>query len=700
MSSVKDILKHFICLAAAALLLELTIGNLPHWKTLSYTPISVSFERSASSGDAMVSDKILITDKILIPADPGYRNIGIDAYVINGTETWMNSMGESYATITSHVTDITLDALDADGRFICTVTEQRIGSLPGTKEYISFYLPSPTKYLSISFRGVNGTEIVCNSICYNDRIPLNLSPLRILIFFLIPAFFTLFCGRRGRRDNPLFQGSRRHPGTASVIAILAALCLNIFLILLLITVNPIYFHGNTGFEPYVHLARSLAKGQTTIDFEVSEELLAMKNPYDAAARSIHGVKFALDYAYYEGHYYVYFGIVPCLLLYLPYYLLTGMDLPNWCAVAFFAVLLALSIAYMLYAICKRYFPSVTLRIFLLEYEQLLVGSMLFYVLSDSGSYCIPMIASLTFVALGIACWVCAGDPSCICSNRHISLGSTIMALCAGCRPQLVLSAVLSYPLLRGVMLPKDAALRGQSLQTHIVRRRWLCFSLPFFMIAIPLMYYNYIRFGSVFEFGAKYNLTSTNIYDTSFSLERIPYGIFYYLLQVPHISPGFPFLESTETALTFPGIINYRNGYGGLLFWNLPIWFLFFFCITSKKTADRSQKDLVLMQRFLPVLGFLYLVVVTGMGAGGLIYRYCIDFVLFFSLSAVLLQLSIHENTTSEKVRSYLCTFLSICLFIAFCFQIACYLNGDVWPLRDADPDLYDRLADTITFWQ
>lgn len=691
MSFAKNFLKYILYLAAAALLLELTIGNLLHWKTLSYTPVSVPLEQPESSGDASA---------LLISADPRYRSIGIDAYVAGGSETWDNSMGESYATITSHVVDVTLNALDADGRPICTIAKKRIGSRPGAMEYLFFQLPPHTKYLNISFQGVTGTDIVCGSICYDARIPLRLSPLRIMIFFFILTFFKLFFRKSDSMNAPLFQDPQHRPGTLSVTVIGAALCLNILLILLLITINPVYFQGNTGFEPYVHLARALAEGETAVGLEVSKELLAMDNPYDAAARSIRGVRFALDYAYYEGHYYVYFGIVPCLLLYLPYHLLTGLDLPNWCAVAFFAILLAFAIACLLYALCRRYFPSVTRKLFLLEYELLMTGSMLFYVLSDAGSYSIPMIASLTFVVLGCACWTRAGDPSCVHPCRYIACGAFIMALCAGCRPQLVFSAVLAYPLLRGIMLPKEAVRRSRTLPPRAALRRWLCFALPFLITAIPLMIYNYVRFGSIVEFGAKYNLTSTNVHEIPFSFERIPYGIFYYLLQTPRLSLDFPFLESAGDSLGFPGVMNLRNGYGGLLLWNLPLWSIFFFDIATKKTTDRCQKDLSLIQRSLSVLGVFYLILATGMGAGGLIYRYCIDFAFFFSLSAALLQLSIQKNASSGDVRSYQHILLSICLLIAFCFQLACYLGGDLWPLRDADPDLYDRLADAITFWR
>lgn len=692
MSSAKKFLKCIIYLAAAALLLELAIGNFLHWKTLSYTPVSVPFDRPEDSDGSTA---------LLIPADPHYRNIGIDAYVTDGSETWNNSMGESYTTITSHVTDVTLSALDADGRLLCTVAKQRIGSRPGTMEYIFFHLPPHAKYLDISFEGVTGTDIVCNSLCYDGRIPLRLSPLRIVIFFLLLSFFKLFIVRNHVPDVPLFLGSQSRPETVFIAAAGTALFLNVLLILLLIAVNPVYWKGNTGFEPYVYLARALEKGQTAVDLEVSEELLAMDNPYDAAARSIHGVKFALDYAYYEGQYYVYFGIVPCLMLYLPYRLLTGTDLPNWCAVAFFATLFATAAACLLYVLCKRYFPSVTRKFFFLEYGLLMTGSMLFYVLSDSGSYCIPMIAALAFAVSGAACWTYAGDPSCARPGRWIALGSLLTALCAGCRPHLVFSAILAYPLLRGVMLPKEAIRRSRSITPRSMLRRWICFLLPFLITAVPLMYYNYIRFGSVAEFGAKYNLTSTNVHEMLFSFERIPYGIFYYLLQVPRLSADFPFLQNAGNTLGFPGVMNFRNGYGGMLLWNLPLWSIFFFQIADKKTPDRSRKDLALLQRSLTVLGVFYLMLVTGMGAGGLIYRYGIDFAFLLSLSAALLQLAIHtEKTSSGDACPYQDVLLAICLLIAFGFQIASYLGGDLWPLRDAAPDLYDRLADIVTFWK
>ena len=59
-------------------------------------------------------------------------------------------------------------------------------------------------------------------------------------------------------------------------------------------------------------------------------LKSLSNPYDYRLRSMTlepaGVSYLWDAAYYIGRYYVYFGIVPELLFFLPYYLATGNDL--------------------------------------------------------------------------------------------------------------------------------------------------------------------------------------------------------------------------------------------------------------------------------------------------------------------------------------------------------------------------------------
>ena len=64
------------------------------------------------------------------------------------------------------------------------------------------------------------------------------------------------------------------------------------------------------------LVDAFMKGQTHLDIEVSEELAALKNPYDPSAR--YGVEYAWDHLFYNGKYYSYYGIAPVFMLFKRY----------------------------------------------------------------------------------------------------------------------------------------------------------------------------------------------------------------------------------------------------------------------------------------------------------------------------------------------------------------------------------------------
>lgn len=74
---------------------------------------------------------------------------------------------------------------------------------------------------------------------------------------------------------------------------------------------------------YELLTESFLDGRLDIPFNDSQELSQLENPYDPILREESGVTFHWDFAYYNDQYYVYFGVVPVLLTFLPYQLLTG-----------------------------------------------------------------------------------------------------------------------------------------------------------------------------------------------------------------------------------------------------------------------------------------------------------------------------------------------------------------------------------------
>ena len=90
--------------------------------------------------------------------------------------------------------------------------------------------------------------------------------------------------------------------------------------------------GGDNAQQYAELAKAMTKGQLYLDEEPPQWLQDMSDPYDKGARDEAqketGEAYLFDVAYHDGHYYVYFGVVPVLLFYLPFFLLTGANFPT------------------------------------------------------------------------------------------------------------------------------------------------------------------------------------------------------------------------------------------------------------------------------------------------------------------------------------------------------------------------------------
>jgi hypothetical protein len=76
----------------------------------------------------------------------------------------------------------------------------------------------------------------------------------------------------------------------------------------------------TGEGYYNLLTRGFLKGQTALDRVVESAMLALKDPYNPAERAGKGLH---DASYYQGRYFIYFGVTPVVAAFAPVRLLTG-----------------------------------------------------------------------------------------------------------------------------------------------------------------------------------------------------------------------------------------------------------------------------------------------------------------------------------------------------------------------------------------
>ena len=109
-----------------------------------------------------------------------------------------------------------------------------------------------------------------------------------------------------------------------------------------------------------------------------------------------------DVAYYGGRYYVYFGLVPCLLFQLPFEALTGVrDLPPSLPMILLAWLMIWASFGCVKQALRRWFPRASAAAYLLATTGMAAGSQIWYLLLRPLVYEYAILSGAAFVLLGL-----------------------------------------------------------------------------------------------------------------------------------------------------------------------------------------------------------------------------------------------------------------------------------------------------------
>lgn len=358
-------------------------------------------------------------------------------------------------------------------------------------------------------------------------------------------------------------------------------------------------------DQYAYLADALLHGRFWLDLPVPEAFSQLPDPYDYEARFevSHGGENPIfwDYAFFEGKYYCYFGVIPAVLLYVPYQMITGEMLNTSIAVCILGEAFVIAACMLVYRIGRIFFEDKgSFVILTLAAFMLVGGSNVVYLGFVSRFYSVPILASLAFTCLGLWFWLGAkflqvrymGSKS--TNNVRISVwrlaaGSIFMTLNIGCRPQFMLSCLLAVPLFWDEIVHKRMLFSRDSLGLSIAA------SLPFIVGIGMQCAYNYLRFGSLLDFGSAYNLNSFEM--GSYDQKPITTLVvaFWFLFQPLHIEAYFPFVY--RTSYMWPVDIALSNPVVFLAYM-LPLVFLLAYVVRMWVRAIRSESGRPFLHRF------------------------------------------------------------------------------------------------------
>ena len=256
---------------------------------------------------------------------------------------------------------------------------------------------------------------------------------------------------------------------------------------------------------YELLAQGFAAGHLYLPITPPAELLALPNPYDPAANSRYRLH---DAILFRGRYYMLHLPGPAVALFLPWRLITRHDLPENLALVLFCLGgFAFSTA-SLSRLLGRTDPWSVLALGLCTGIPFLLATVRMYEVAIGGGY--------FFVSAGIYF---------LLANRFTASG-IMFAFAIASRPQLALVALAALIAIR------------------LVKGRPLAFAIPVAAVGLLLAWYNYSRFGSIFEFGARYQLSGIADNRLIPAAANLLPGLYYFLFSPPDFSAVFPFARA------------------------------------------------------------------------------------------------------------------------------------------------------------
>ncbi len=288
------------------------------------------------------------------------------------------------------------------------------------------------------------------------------------------------------------------------------------------------------------LAEAFVHGQTSLLLKPRPEMFALHDPYDPKENNAYRLH---DATFYHGKYYLYWGVSPTLLWYLPVRVLTGLSGGDVGACSIFAILGLLFNFLLLYEIRKDYFWDSSTWTAVLMALLIAFGDVVPFVLRRPVIYEAAILCGYMTTAAFLY-FVYRAAFRGVLKPGYLLASGVALAFAFLCRPFLAAYGVATVA---GLLLwMRPASRPGWSAA------RLLATALGPGAVAVGAQaWYNFVRFDSPFEFGLKYQL-SAHVIRGFFALHRIPFGSLTYLFTIPTVSPFFPFIRATSDSSRQP----------------------------------------------------------------------------------------------------------------------------------------------------
>lgn len=587
-----------------------------------------------------------------------------------------------------------------------------------SKEYLS--LPEKTYFQSIDRSkiiatylsgNVNGIRIYIDNqvnennllekIIINDKIPINFNFMRFFIVLSILCLVKLSKSSDFINKNYSIKNFKQEIVLIGVLMFFICITGYINLNCTSSASDNMYNKG---------IVDSITHGKLYLLVDPSKKFMELDDPYDRFSRNslTRDEDYIWDSAYYNGHQYVYFGILPVILTFLPFFLITGTYLKTEYVVFIFSILVLILLKEILTKLITIFFKDIPFKIVILSLIILLSGSLIIYLNGIPRFYEVAIVSGLYFVLQGIWFILKAMENERV-SYKFLFCSCLFFALSVACRPIDLIASVIILPILVKQFIAEIKELKANKEicsvnndKSKIKRNNKanlikfiLSVITPYLFVGVCLMYYNYIRFDNVFEFGAKYQLTVNNMEKLGSRIFTIPAGIICNLFSIPRIIPNFPFIVNHNNIINFNGYYYVENMIGGLFILS-PICFLNLYVFKLKNKI--KNKELIVFIAILEITAFI--ITILSIMMAGSNPRYLVDYAWMFIISSILIFISIYEFLKTNEAKKIMIKIFTIIACYTLIINIFSGIVSEDSFFKKYSIEEYNKLKYTICFWE
>lgn len=521
-----------------------------------------------------------------------------------------------------------------------------------------------SKYIVCSYFGKVGnisfevsadenSTVTVKGISVNKNIPFDFSWMRFLVILGFVLFIvTVACGPHMKKSCGKSKTFKISAAAVTLIFVTVAVCL------LSVRGDMIFglFDKPDTNQMNKELVDAFEAGQVSLIETPSQEMLNLENPYDLSERSAAGVSYPWDHLLFEGKYYSYYGIGTVLTLFLPYHMITGKYFPSLWATFIYSIIgiVFLSLAYC--AFMRRLFPKIPNGTAISGLVIVQAASFVWYCITIGNFYELAQVSGFAFLIAGMYFLLRSGVVGeGKISRPNICIATILLSIAVLCRAALALYCIVS---LLFIYAGVKKIIRMSKVQTFKANKKpiitfLLAALLPFVLIGSVQMVYNYLRFGSIFDFGISYTLTIYDYQHIQFHLPLVFIAMFNYLFTVPKVSSVFPFVTSNYDSLSVNGYY-FLAGFSsaGIIFRAIPVLGYVF----GRRAYKRSENPNRRLFAVIIILGCILvpLIQMAMIWEYGYTPRYAVDFAwqMIFGAFAVLFALYGKMNITKKRIMN------------------------------------------------